>query len=123
MYIGAQLGRGPRDGLMTGLYRRTGLSLRLVRTGLEVAVVVIGLLLGGVAGLGTRPLRARDRPAHPAAAARVHGRAVGSGSREPELTGQRLVAISAEASEATITSTEVNRSSVSHCSRRVSTRP
>ncbi len=32
MYIGAQLGRGPRDGLMTGFARRTGLSLRLVRT-------------------------------------------------------------------------------------------
>ena len=53
MYIGAQLGRGPRDGLMTGLSRRTGRSLRLVRTLLEVTVVVIGLLLGGVAGLGT----------------------------------------------------------------------
>lgn len=53
LYIGAQLGRGPRDGLMTGLARRTGLSLRRVRTGLEVAVVVIGLLLGGVAGIGT----------------------------------------------------------------------
>jgi uncharacterized membrane protein YczE len=53
MYIGAQLGRGPRDGLMTGLARRTGRSLRLVRTGLEVAVVVIGLLLGGTLGLGT----------------------------------------------------------------------
>lgn len=53
LYIGAQLGRGPRDGLMTGLSRRTGLSLRLVRTGLEVTVVVIGLLLGGVLGLGT----------------------------------------------------------------------
>lgn len=53
LYIGAQFGRGPRDGLMTGLARRTGLSLRLVRTGLEVGVVVIGLLLGGVLGLGT----------------------------------------------------------------------
>ena len=53
MYIGAQLGRGPRDGLMTGLARRTGLSLRLVRTLLEITVVVIGLLLGGVAGAGT----------------------------------------------------------------------
>jgi uncharacterized membrane protein YczE len=53
MYIGAQLGRGPRDGLMTGLSRRTGLSLRLVRTLLEVAVVTIGVLLGGVLGLGT----------------------------------------------------------------------
>jgi uncharacterized membrane protein YczE len=53
MYIGAQLGRGARDGLMTGFARRTGLSLRLVRTLLEVTVVVVGLLLGGVAGLGT----------------------------------------------------------------------
>ncbi|GAA4803241.1 YitT family protein [Nocardioides caeni] len=53
LYIGAQLGRGPRDGLMTGLHRRTGLSLRVVRTGLEVAVVLIGLALGGVLGLGT----------------------------------------------------------------------
>jgi uncharacterized membrane protein YczE len=53
LYIGAQLGRGPRDGLMTGLARRTGGSLRLVRTALEVSVVVIGLLLGGALGLGT----------------------------------------------------------------------
>ncbi len=53
LYIGAQLGRGPRDGLMTGLARRSGRSLRLVRTGLEVTVVLIGLLLGGVLGLGT----------------------------------------------------------------------
>lgn len=53
LYIGSQFGRGPRDGLMTGLVRRTGWSLRLVRTGLEVAVVLIGLALGGVLGLGT----------------------------------------------------------------------
>ena len=53
LYIGSQFGRGPRDGLMTGLARRTGLSLRLVRTGLEVTVVVIGLLLGGALGVGT----------------------------------------------------------------------
>ena len=52
-YIGAQLGRGPRDGLMTGLTRRTGLSLRLVRTGLEITVVLIGLALGGALGFGT----------------------------------------------------------------------
>ena len=52
-YIGAQLGRGPRDGLMTGLARRTGLSLRLVRTAIEVAVVLGGLVLGGVLGVGT----------------------------------------------------------------------
>jgi uncharacterized membrane protein YczE len=53
MYIGAQLGRGPRDGLMTGIARRSGRSIRLVRTGLEVTVVLIGLLLGGTLGLGT----------------------------------------------------------------------
>ncbi|HEU4811396.1 MAG TPA: hypothetical protein VFT00_04585 [Nocardioides sp.] len=53
LYIGSQLGRGPRDGLMTGLHRRTGRSLRLVRTGLELGVVLLGLLLGGVAGIGT----------------------------------------------------------------------
>jgi len=53
LYIGAQLGRGPRDGLMTGLARRTGRSLRIVRTGIEVTVVVVGLLLGGAIGIGT----------------------------------------------------------------------
>ncbi|QYJ04477.1 hypothetical protein KUV85_02010 [Nocardioides panacisoli] len=53
LYIGAQFGRGPRDGLMTGLSRRTGWSLRAVRTALELGVVLVGILLGGVAGLGT----------------------------------------------------------------------
>jgi uncharacterized membrane protein YczE len=53
LYIGAQLGPGPRDGLMTGLARRTGHSLRLVRTGIEVAVVAAGWLLGGVLGVAT----------------------------------------------------------------------
>lgn len=53
MYIGAQFGRGPRDGLMTGLVRHTGLSIRLIRTALEISVVVVGLLLGGPLGVGT----------------------------------------------------------------------
>jgi uncharacterized membrane protein YczE len=53
LYIGSQFGPGPRDGLMTGLHRRTGVSIRLVRTGLEVVVVAIGWLLGGVVGIGT----------------------------------------------------------------------
>jgi uncharacterized membrane protein YczE len=53
LYIGSQLGPGPRDGLMTGLHRRTGVSLRLVRTSIEVAVVVAGWLLGGLVGVGT----------------------------------------------------------------------
>ena len=53
LYIGAGLGPGPGDGLMTGLAARTGLSIRLVRTGLEVAVVLSGWLLGGTVGAGT----------------------------------------------------------------------
>jgi uncharacterized membrane protein YczE len=53
LYIGAQFGRGPRDGLMTGLARRTGRSLRTVRTGIELTVVAVGLLLGGTIGIGT----------------------------------------------------------------------
>lgn len=53
LYIGAQLGPGPRDGLMTGLARRTGWPLRRVRTGIELTVLVIGVMLGGTAGLGT----------------------------------------------------------------------
>ncbi len=52
-YIGARLGPGPRDGLMTGLVARTGRSVRLVRTALEVTVVTIGWLLGGNLGIGT----------------------------------------------------------------------
>jgi uncharacterized membrane protein YczE len=52
-YIGARLGPGPRDGLMTGLVRVTGASVRLVRTAIEVTVVVIGWLLGGNLGAGT----------------------------------------------------------------------
>jgi uncharacterized membrane protein YczE len=53
LYVGAQLGPGPRDGLMTGLARRTGWSLRTVRTGIEVGVLAVGVLLGGPLGLGT----------------------------------------------------------------------
>jgi len=53
LYIGSQFGPGPRDGLMTGLHRRTGVSLQVVRIGLEVSVVVAGWLLGGVVGIGT----------------------------------------------------------------------
>lgn len=52
-YIGVHLGPGPRDGLMTGLVRRTGRSVRLVRTSIEVAVVATGWLLGGTLGVGT----------------------------------------------------------------------
>jgi uncharacterized membrane protein YczE len=52
-YIGVHLGPGPRDGLMTGLVRRSGRSVRLVRTSIEVAVVALGWLLGGTLGIAT----------------------------------------------------------------------
>lgn len=51
-YIGASLGPGPRDGLMTGLAAR-GHSIRLVRTAIEVSVLLGGIALGGSAGIGT----------------------------------------------------------------------
>jgi uncharacterized membrane protein YczE len=53
LYIGSQLGPGPRDGLMTGIARRSGLSIRVVRTAIELSVLLVGWSLGGVVGLGT----------------------------------------------------------------------
>jgi uncharacterized membrane protein YczE len=53
IYIGARLGPGPRDGLTTGFCARTGTSLRLVRTVIELAVLAGGWLLGGTLGIGT----------------------------------------------------------------------
>lgn len=53
MYLAANLGTGPRDGIMTGLHARFGWSIRSVRTVLELSVLVIGFLLGGTLGIGT----------------------------------------------------------------------
>lgn len=53
LYIAARFGPGPRDGLMTGLHQHTGVSVRLVRTAIEITVVVTGFLLGGTVGVGT----------------------------------------------------------------------
>ena len=53
LYIGAELGSGPRDGLMLGLNARYGISVRLARTTVEVTVMIIGVFLGGSIGLGT----------------------------------------------------------------------
>ncbi|MEU8577722.1 YczE/YyaS/YitT family protein [Streptomyces asoensis] len=53
LYIAAVFGPGPRDGLMTGLHRRTGRSIRLMRTAVEITVVVTGFALGGTIGVGT----------------------------------------------------------------------
>lgn len=52
-YLGVRLGPGPRDGLMTSLVRRTGRSVRLVRTAIEVVIVLVGVLLGGTIGVAT----------------------------------------------------------------------
>lgn len=79
-YIGARFGPGPRDGLMTGLARRTGWSVRLIRTLIEGGALVAGFALGGTLGLGTlayalaigpliqRMLAWFDHPARPCAA-------------------------------------------------------
>jgi uncharacterized membrane protein YczE len=53
LYIGAHLGPGPRDGLMTGLHARTGKPIWMVRTAIEVTVLIIGWILGGNVGFGT----------------------------------------------------------------------
>ncbi len=53
MYISAELGPGPRDGLMTGSARRTGLSVRFCRTLVELTVLGTGWFLGGTVGIGT----------------------------------------------------------------------
>src|SRR3970282_738933 len=53
LYLAADLGPGPRDGLMTGLHHRFGWSIARARTGLEVSVLAGGWLLGGTVGIGT----------------------------------------------------------------------
>ncbi len=53
LYLTSHLGPGPRDGLMTGLHMRTGRSLRLIRTAIEVTATAGGAALGGTVGLGT----------------------------------------------------------------------
>ena len=53
LYVGAHLGPGPRDGLWVAITRRYGLSIRLVRTVIELTVLVIGWLMGGTVGVGT----------------------------------------------------------------------
>ena len=53
LYIGARFGPGPRDGLMTGIHRKWGWKIWIVRTGIEVVVLTIGWILGGNVGIGT----------------------------------------------------------------------
>ena len=53
MYLIANLGAGPRDGLMTGLQKKTNAPIALVRTSIEIIVVLLGWSLGGIVGIGT----------------------------------------------------------------------
>jgi uncharacterized membrane protein YczE len=53
LYLTARLGPGPRDGLMSGLVRRTGRSFRVVRWTIEICALLVGALLGGTVGIGT----------------------------------------------------------------------
>jgi uncharacterized membrane protein YczE len=53
LYLAADLGPGPRDGLMTGIHRRYGWSIRRSRTAVELTVLLLGFLLGGTIGVGT----------------------------------------------------------------------
>lgn len=74
LYLTCFLGPGPRDGLMTGVSRRTGLSLRVVRTAIELAALTSGWLLGGTLGLGTLAFALLVGPAVQAAVMALAGR-------------------------------------------------
>ena len=74
LYLTCFLGPGPRDGLMTGISRRTGLSLRVVRTGIEVTALTTGAVLGGTVGVGTLAFALLIGPAVQAAVVALAGR-------------------------------------------------
>ena len=74
LYLTCFLGPGPRDGLMTAISRATGLSLRAVRTGLEIAALTSGALLGGTVGIGTLAFALLVGPAVQAAVLPLAGR-------------------------------------------------
>ncbi|HYH59783.1 MAG TPA: hypothetical protein VD790_11270 [Thermoleophilaceae bacterium] len=74
LYLTCFLGPGPRDGLMTGISRRTGLSLRVVRTGIEVAALTGGWFLGGTVGVGTLAFALLIGPAVQASVMALAGR-------------------------------------------------
>ncbi|BCT76245.1 membrane protein [Sinomonas cyclohexanicum] len=94
LYIGAGLGPGPRDGLMTGLVARTGRPVWIVRSAIELSVVALGWVLGGTVGIGTaifafgigpliqlamRALRVDLAPARPVRVPEPAGAAVSAG--------------------------------------------
>ena len=69
LYLGSQLGAGPRDGLMLGLSKKTGWSVRRTRTALEVFVLIVGWILGGSRRYRNGDLRSDNRAGHS-----IHGR-------------------------------------------------
>jgi uncharacterized membrane protein YczE len=74
LYLTSFLGPGPRDGLMTGLSRRTGLSLRAVRTCIEISALMVGAVLGGTVGIGTLAFALLIGPAVQSAVIALAGR-------------------------------------------------
>jgi uncharacterized protein len=77
LYLGAALGPGPRDGLMTGLHRRTGVRIAPVRTGIEVTALLVGFALGGTVGVGTLAFAVLVGPAVATGVRLLPGRAAG----------------------------------------------
>lgn len=74
LYLTCFLGPGPRDGLMTGISRRSGLSLRFVRTAIEIAALTTGAILGGTLGVGTLAFALLIGPTVQAAVVALAGR-------------------------------------------------
>jgi hypothetical protein len=74
LYLTCFLGPGPRDGLMTGISRRSGVSLRAVRTAIEIGALTSGALLGGTVGIGTLAFALLVGPAVQAAVKALAGR-------------------------------------------------
>jgi uncharacterized membrane protein YczE len=87
LYLAADLGPGPRDGLTTGLHLRYGWSIRRTRTAIEVTVVVVGWLLGGTVGIGTVVLALSSGP--------IIGALLPLFDREGRLSARRRAALEA----------------------------
>ncbi|HKY58197.1 MAG TPA: hypothetical protein VJL80_09180 [Aeromicrobium sp.] len=85
LYIGARLGAGPRDGLWVAIVERTHLSVRLVRTSIELTVLATGFLLGGTVGVGTAAYALAIGPLTQFFSARLPGRRAASRNAAQEL--------------------------------------
>ena len=85
LYIGARLGAGPRDGVWVAIVERTHLSVRLVRTSIELTVLATGFLLGGTVGVGTAAYALAIGPLTQFFSARLPGRRSASRNAAQEL--------------------------------------